>query len=108
MTIINSTEKNKNKGLNSFLVAIVFVLLVSAVFYIYQYNLNVNLKHQLKLTEKKISEAEILNAQLKDDFYKTIEPTKLKSLLLEKGLVLEKEPQYLDLNKEQWVVVSSF
>ncbi len=74
--------------------------------YIFEYNSLVNIKNQIESNEKAIVELQIQNADLKNNLYQILDPTKLEGLAVENQLVLEKNPEYF--NTKQWVSGLSF
>ncbi|MDI6820648.1 MAG: hypothetical protein QMD65_00515 [Patescibacteria group bacterium] len=102
MTII---KPNKSKNLKYFLALLFIVFLAVGLVYIFSYNSFVNARFQLKELKKQIVELQALNADLKDKFYQSIKPEGLQILALERGLVLERRPEYIKSN--QWLSDSS-
>jgi|SRR3989344_4177236 len=95
MTII---EPAKNKYyLNEFFYLLTFILL-SAIFSIHIYNLNVNLNYQISLSEKEIQKLESSNADLQNQLYKILDIHSLSSLIKEENLISDKNPDYFEYN----------
>lgn len=87
--------------------ATVFVLiLIGGLLYIYLYNDLADKRYQVEQLENRIEELEVQNVELKNDLYTVTSPTNLEQLAHKRGLVLEKAPEYLNINK--WVSDSSY
>lgn len=96
MTIINPVSK-----FNSFYIAFaLFVLLATAVFYVYEYNAAVPLRHGIKSLEKEIIGLESVDSELKSRLYDLLDPGNLENLAGSRRLVFEKNPAYLNLQPE--------
>lgn len=102
MTII---QPSSSKKLIHFLAVFFIILLIGGLFYIYQYNQLVSLKHRLAALEKNYIQAQMLNADLKTQLYQLTDTEILKSIAAEKGLIMDIKPHYLNL--EKWLAVSS-
>lgn len=88
-----------------FLILVFGILLLSGVLYIFEYNALAQSRFEVQSLKKDIVELEAVNADLKKELYKTIEPERLQELALTSGLVLEREPQFLSSDK--WLSDSS-
>jgi cell division protein FtsL len=102
MTIISPS---KNLGTLKFILLIFAVIFAGGLFYIYQYNQLVNLKHRIANLEEAIVRSHVLNTDLKDGLYRLTEPAVLKAAAFEKGLILDAKPDYLEI--KQWLSDSS-
>jgi len=96
MTIIK--PKNYRPYLKFFFLTF-FVLVLGAAFYINEYNHSASLRYQLEKLRKSIAQLEEKNADLKNEFFKVIDPNRLNALAQEKGLSLEHHPQYFSVNQ---------
>jgi len=103
MTIIKS---NKTPNYLRFLISIFTIIAFGGGIYIFEYNSLVNIKNQIESAKKEIVDLQVQNADLKNNLYQILNPSKLQSLALEKQLVLEKNPEYF--NTKQWVSDLSF
>ncbi len=92
MTIINP---NKNRSLAHFFIALFFVLAGGGLFYMFQYHGFVGIRQEVEDTKSGIVKAQTENADLKDAFYRAIDPAVLKELAVARGMVLVGNPQYL-------------
>jgi len=98
MTII---EPNKNKSKNKlFIVLISAVIFIGSFFSIRIYNVNVDLRHTLTREEKKLDELEVVNAELKNRLYGILDNNNLRVRADELGLILEKNPLYLETDEQ--------
>ena len=91
MTIIQTNRKVFNK----FIILLLFLGLIGAIFFIFEYNSLVDFRYQAKNLKAKILEVETANADLKEELYGSIDTNKLQSLARDGNLVLDKEPIYL-------------
>lgn len=105
MTIISPSKKFSHY---KFLLIIFGVLILSGVFYIYQYNQMVNLRHAITSLESAIARAEVANTDLKNQLYAAIEPAKLREIAAANGFILDNRPEYLSLKNERWLSDSSY
>lgn len=92
MTII---QPHKNKPLIRFLFALFLLLAGGGLFYIMEYNAVVAARQGITEAKNAIVQAQMDNADLKDAFYRVIDPVALKALAAGHGLSLVREPQYL-------------
>lgn len=93
MTII---QLNKNNHKKNFLVSILMaVSVVAAVWGIFIYNQLVSLRHEVKKQENNIQQAEVQNAELKNNLYSILNEKNIESLINQQSLILEKNPNYL-------------
>ena len=93
MTII---QLNKNNHKKNFLVSILMMVsIVMAVGGIFIYNQLVSLRHEVKKQENNIQQAEVQNAELKNNLYSVLNEKNIESLINQQSLILEKNPNYL-------------
>lgn len=93
MTII---QLNKNNHKKNFLISILMMVsVVMAVFGIFIYNQLVSLRHEVKKQENNIQQAEVQNAELKNNLYSILNEKNIESLINQQSLILEKNPNYL-------------
>jgi len=98
MTIINPSRNSSNF---KFIFLIFFIIFVSGIFYIYQYNQFVNFKHQIANLEETINKSQIVNTDLKNNLYNLTGPAVLKKFAIEKGLVIDTKPNYLEVKENE-------
>lgn len=103
MTIKNPTKKDKYFG---FLVKLFLIVAIGAGIWIWQYNALADARYELETLENKIAELEVENAELKNDLYKITDPSHLEEVASVEGMVIDENPNYLELN--QWVSDSSY
>lgn len=96
MTII---KPKKHSQYLKFFIITFLILFLGAVFYIDGYNHSVNLRYQLENLKKSIVQVQEKNADLKNELFKIIDPNRLNALAQEKGLTLERHPQYFSFNQ---------
>lgn len=97
MTII---QPNKNNHRTSFLISVLLVASISAALWgIFLYNQLVNLRHEVKSQENNLRQAEVTNAELKNNLYSIIDAKNLKSSTDSQSLILDKNPEYIRTTK---------
>ena len=102
MTIIKPTQRY---AYLRFFILLVVVLLVGGGGYIFEYSALADLRHRLETASGQLEEAKVANADLKELLYQRIDPTSLERLAKDRGLLLERRPEYL--SRHQWLSVSS-
>jgi len=95
MTII---KPQKNNWHSKFFLLVFLLLFLGAVFYIKEYNQLANGRYELENLKKVIAQLEEKNNDLKNELFKFTDPKRLSDLAQEKALVLERHPQYFNLN----------
>lgn len=70
------------------------VLIFAAGLYVFIYSRTVSLTHDLKKIEAELVELRVKNAELKNGFYSAIDSKKLEDLAQEKGLIIDRNPQW--------------
>lgn len=103
MTIFRPKKKNKCLFFFAFLTILV---IIGGVLYISQYNSVADKRFQVKNIKEELVQAGVKNAEIKNKLYKNINFSKLESMAGDYNLVLEKNPNYMNIN--QWVSDSSF
>ena len=103
MTIIRPAQY---RGFISFFVIIFGLIIISSVFYIFEYNSFVESSTEIKALKKRMVEFQALNADLKNAFYEATDVPTLEKIGIEHGLSLDKRPEYL--NSNQWLSDSSY
>ncbi|MDI6717584.1 MAG: hypothetical protein QMD86_00845 [Patescibacteria group bacterium] len=103
MTILQEKKVNKSKKYNTLIILLVIAISASALTEVFLYNKIVNLKHEVSKSKSIIREAEVSNAELKNNFYEATDKSKTQSMIDSGVLVLEKNPEYL---KKQQLVSS--
>ncbi|MDP3015001.1 MAG: hypothetical protein Q8N28_01125 [bacterium] len=97
MTII---QLNKNNHKKNFLISILMMVsVVMAVFGIFIYNQLVSFRHEVKKQENNIQQAEVQNAELKNNLYSILNEKNIESLINQQSLILEKNPNYVKTAK---------
>jgi len=95
MTIIQP-GRSQALAVNKFLVLLIVMLLIAAVWLVSLYNQLVNLNHNILDAESRIQKVETANAELKDKTFNLFDNQKLEALAAERQLIKDKEPQYLE------------
>ncbi len=72
------------------------ILAVSAISGIFLYNQLVNLRHEITSQGDNLGKAEVLSAELKNNLYAAVDVKNLEKLATENGLVIDKNPQYVE------------
>ncbi len=91
---------HQNGTTKQFLLLLFALVVLGGVLYIFEYNMFVNARFELGNLKKSLTELQTANADLKNRLYAVLDPVKLTALATERGLVLEKKPQYVT---KQWV-----
>lgn len=71
-------------------------MITMAVFSIYFYNQNVNLRHTISANQKLLQEQNVLNADYKNEFYQLWNSKNVELVAKKNGLIPEKNPGYLE------------
>lgn len=97
MTII---QLNKNNHKTNFLISILMMIsIVAAVFGVFLYNQLVNIRHEIKRQENNLQQAEVQNAELKNNLYSILNEKNMKPLINQQSLILEKNPEYIKVKQ---------
>lgn len=96
MTIL---RPNKNYSMVRFLVAFFGIILVGGIIYIFEYNALVDSRSEIKKLKGDIVAYQTDIATLKNDLYSKIDPVGLRTLAVGEGLVVDKHPQYVTVQK---------
>ena len=94
MTILQPNKKKPNVKL--FTISAVAVVLLWAYFSIIFYNDVVDLRHTIGAQEKLVDNLQVDNAELKNKLYLTLDVNNVAGLASESGLILDKNPGYLE------------
>ncbi|MBI3638490.1 hypothetical protein HY227_01985 [Candidatus Wolfebacteria bacterium] len=94
MTIIQPRKNNIGKT-NILTASLMTILILAAISGMFLYNSLVNLRHDVIRKKIEIGKAEVLNAELKNNFYKLVDAKNLESFTKTSSLVLEKNPEYV-------------
>ena len=93
MTII---QPNKTSYKSNFLIlTLIFVSISVAVWGVFLYNQLVNLRHEVKSQEIALGQAEVANAELKNNLYNIIDAKNLESSIKNQSLILDENPNYV-------------
>ena len=97
MTII---EPKKNKlRLNFAVTAIMALILLGSLLIVFAYNRSVSMNYKLSETLKSIESLRVANAELKNSLYVILDLQNVEKLADKLGLVKEKRPDYLSINR---------
>lgn len=89
----------------SFILWFFVLILVGGSFYIFEYNDFVGNRESLKRIKNSIAELQVENAEFRNKFYEIVDGPRLEHFAKERGLVLDKKPDYLSTNR--WLSDSS-
>ncbi|MFH1193165.1 MAG: hypothetical protein V1656_02510 [Candidatus Jorgensenbacteria bacterium] len=92
MTII---QPHKNRPLMRFLLLLFILLAGGGAFCIFEYNAVAEARQGIATAKEAVVEAQASNADLKDAFYRMIDPGVLRAAAAGGGLTLVRDPQYL-------------
>ena len=106
MTIIQPKEKSR---LN-ILIILLSLFCASVIWWMVSvYNSTVDLSHNITVLEVRIQKGEVASAELKNELYSALDPIKLEEMAKAKGLVKDKDPQYLEANYNvSWQFASQY
>lgn len=105
MTII---QPNKNSSKTNFLILVLMLGSISAVVWgVFIYNQLVDLRHEVKSQETGAKQAEVANAELKDNLYNIIDAKSAESLKNSQSLILDKNPEYVKISGNQQLTTNN-
>lgn len=104
MTIIHSPQSNKKIKIFSgaLVILAVFVIFSGLIFY----NSMVNLRHDIAQGKLNLKDAEVKNAESKNNFYSLSGIGRIKAMTEKNSLVLEKNPGYVKMNSNHQLTAS--
>ncbi|TSC95617.1 MAG: hypothetical protein Athens071426_118 [Parcubacteria group bacterium Athens0714_26] len=98
MTII---QPNKNKySISASLIFVILALILMAIFSIYLYNQNVDMRHSISIGMEQLQSLQEVNAEYKDKIYQILDFKNAETMAKELNLVQEKNPAYLESNSK--------
>lgn len=103
MTIIKPNQDHKYL---TFIISIFIIILIGSGYYIYQYNHLVDLRYKIDSSSRTLIKAQADNADLENQFYQITDSKRLKELAVEEVLILDRQPNYLNLKEDKWLSVS--
>lgn len=68
---------------------------LSVVWGVFLYNELVDVRHEVQKQTNNVQEAEVSNAELKNNLYNVIDANNLETLAKEQSLILDNNPQYI-------------
>ncbi|MBN2198178.1 hypothetical protein JW698_03275 [Candidatus Wolfebacteria bacterium] len=93
MTIIQPSKKNRFTG---FLISALLVSSISVVLWgVFLYNQLVDVRHEIDKQKNNFQQAEVNNAELKNNLYNIIDTKNLKASTNSQSLILDKSPEYI-------------
>ena len=92
MTII---QPNKNNKSNPLILIAMATAILSVVWGVFLYNELVDTRHEVQKQTNSVQEAEVKNAELKNNLYNVIDANNLEILAKEQPLILENNPRYI-------------
>ncbi len=95
MTII---QPKTTHALTRFVWLFAGALLILGSFYIYEYNHFVSLRHEVESLERELLSLQNRNSDLRQALYAVLNAPALEALARKKGLVIEKKPDFLNLD----------
>ena len=102
MTIIR--PKKENYVVKYLIGVLLLALVIVAVSGVYLYNASVNIKHEINQYKVTLRDVEVKNAELKNNYYNLTNPQAADQLVQSKGLLVEKNPEYV---KKELLVVNN-
>lgn len=105
MTII---QPNKTSYKANFWVLILTLTSVSAtVWIIFLYNQLVDFRHEVRTQETNLSQAEVMNAEFKNNLYTIIDAKNLESSNNNESLILDKNPEYVKTINDNQLTINN-
>jgi cell division protein FtsL len=95
MTFIKSTQDSG--PINKILIALIGLLVITAVVLIIIYNRYVNLNHELSQIGDQINKIQTENAEFKEKIFAQFDDLRLTELATERGLVKDRNPEYIEV-----------
>ncbi len=92
MTIISPA---RNRSYWKPLSALFAIFIAAGIVYIFEYNLSVDAKYEIKELKQEIVKMQEQNADLKSKHYTMTDPARLEKLVSEFGLIIDRQPKYL-------------
>lgn len=100
MTII---QPGKTNYLSNFFISILVIVSVSALLWgMFLYNQLVDVRHEISKQKDNFQQAEVDNAELKNNLYTIIEAKNLKTLITSQSLIFDKNPEYVKNKQLAW------
>lgn len=101
-------QPNKNKNiLNGIIAALVLGIVLISLWLIVLYNQAINLDHAILNTDRELQKLQAANAELKEKTVALLAGDSLVAFAAERGLVQERNPQYLELTAaKKWDIAS--
>jgi len=90
--------------INILLIIFSIILVLSAFTLVIFYNYTVNFEHKIEMQRSEIKKFETDISEMKKDLFNLLSFENLKKIAEQNGLVEEKNPEYLELNKNQWQI----
>ncbi|MBI5147790.1 MAG: hypothetical protein HZA37_01410 [Parcubacteria group bacterium] len=97
MTILQPRKGLLKENIRIILLAAVLIL--TGATYVFEYNRIVNLRHETERQSLFLRNGELLNVELKNDYYRLVDATALETVAWESGLTLDGNPRYLNANQ---------
>lgn len=108
MTIVVSYKNQRKLNLTITFLAVFLVFAIALG--LFWYNQIVNLTHELETKRVELQAVQASNAELKQQVYNLVSYENLEKVALARGMVKDKNPEYLDLTKldSRWLFASHF
>ena len=103
MTII---QPSRYKNQTLFLAVFFGIFILGGGLAIFEYKAIADMRYEIRTMKGDLILLKTENAELKNRFYAATETNKLEALALERGLILDKTPDYMSSN--QWLSDSSY
>lgn len=101
MTII---RPQKNKKLYNILIGFLSVIFAVVLFTgMWMYGNTVELKHDVAKLQEDIQREEARSSELKNSIYAILSPNNLENLAKERGLVKDRDPEYMQVQENQGI-----
>ncbi len=96
MTII---QPNKNKDFIKLTITLGLISVLVIVYGIFIYLQTVSLRHDLEVNKSNLEKLRLQNAELKNKFFQLVDSDNLEALAKARGLIQEKNPQWVSASR---------
>ncbi|MFA6365337.1 MAG: hypothetical protein WCW78_02970 [Candidatus Paceibacterota bacterium] len=96
MTIIRPKKHTQFR----YILLILFTLLLGyGTFFIFEYSAIASKKHEVGQLKASVISLQTANADMKEEYYRLVDPANLEAVAVDSGMTIEKRPQYLTSNQ---------
>jgi len=99
MTIIQNKIQKTNGNPKILISSLIVILIMLSISGIFVYNQTVNINHNIEKEKIVLRDAEVKNAELKNNIYGMFSQEKTLAVVTNSALVVEKNPKYLKIQQ---------